>query len=351
MLSAVRQLKLEHPEATAKQVHELLGTGGSTQHQLSAVKKACSKAAKLLAKEPSQVAPVTVKLVCPPAGSVVFLRCQLCQARVKKPQVCAGCCAVCYCSEACARKDREHLTECANTARHMACDVSVSLPEEPAWLVATGMSPSAGPRHSDVEWCDLLEAAGLHDNIYCVLCGCVCPSSPHCYVPNPLAGLVDYPSGDEPDIQSREPPPELCSWASYYEWRGLPSDAPVALLLAWPLTVYHCLVRLGLASITDRPITIHYLGPEKEVRRAALRKAASPTATVIAALSEGSLTDGQSHCRAVRRAASPTATVIATATAAGVAADTAVDTAAGVAADRQCHYPRSAAGALPAPLP
>ena len=275
LLLSVRRLKLEHPDATAKQVHEMLEgeSAGSTDYYFSQVKKACSKAAKQLAKEkdPAASASVASELVPAPAGSVAFVRCHTCNTRVKKPRVCAGCRAVCYCGSACAAGDREHHAECSSIARHMLRDVSVTLPgDEPVWLVATGMSPTAGPRHSDVEWCDLLEAAGLHDDIYCVLCGCVSPSSPHRYLPNPLAGLVEYPSSGEQSA----PPPVVRNWEMYYAWRGLPSDAPVALLLAWPLTVYHCLVRLGLSAITDRPITVHYLGPEKEVRWVSLRATA-----------------------------------------------------------------------------
>ena len=286
LLTAVRQLKLEHPEVTAKQAHALLLESGSTQYQVAQVKRACSKAAKLLAKEPPpaepacEIVPPACELVPPPMGSVTFVRCQACEARVKRPRVCAGCCAVCYCSPACAASDREHHAECASIARHMLRDVSITLPgDEPPWLVATGMSPTAGPRHSDVDWCDLLEAAGVHDDIYCVLCGCVSPSSPHRYVPNPLAGLVDYPAGGEHSDASPPPPPVVRSWAEYYAWRGLPPDAPVALLLTWPLTVYHCLVRLGLSTITDRPLVVHYLGPEKEVRA----ERSAPSAAVCAA--------------------------------------------------------------------
>ncbi len=237
LLDAVRQLKLEHPQATVKQVHEMLLEATACGVQLAQVKKACSKAAKMLVKEPPPAgsAYVPAELVVPPPGSVPFVRCQMCEASVKRPRVCAGCRAVCYCGPPCAARDREHHLECARIARHMLRDVSVTLPgdEPPSWLVATGMSSTAGPCHSDLDWCGLLETAGLHDDIYCVLCGCVGPSSPHSYVPNPLAGLVEYPTGSEqPGMPA---PPVVCSWAEYYTWRGLPADAPVALLLSWPL--------------------------------------------------------------------------------------------------------------------
>lgn len=60
----------------------------------------------------------------------------------------------------------------------------------------------------------------------------------------------------------------LTSWEAYYQWRSLPLHSPVAVLLHWPLTLYHC-VQL---SRTQTPrydgqdtLCIHYLGPEKEL--------------------------------------------------------------------------------------
>ncbi|ONM57290.1 MYND finger family protein [Zea mays] len=54
----------------------------------------------------------------------------------------------------------------------------------------------------------------------------------------------------------------LASWEAYYQWRSLPLHSPVAVLLHWPLTLYHC-VQL---SRTQTPrydgqdtLCIHYL--------------------------------------------------------------------------------------------
>ncbi|WOK98915.1 zinc finger MYND domain-containing protein 15 [Canna indica] len=60
----------------------------------------------------------------------------------------------------------------------------------------------------------------------------------------------------------------LNCWEDYYHWRCLPLHSPVALLLHWPLTVYHCFQLLAaISSISkDRDkLNIHYLGPEKEL--------------------------------------------------------------------------------------
>ncbi|KAL8138192.1 hypothetical protein V2J09_004193 [Rumex salicifolius] len=68
-------------------------------------------------------------------------------------------------------------------------------------------------------------------------------------------------------------PRKLNCWEKYYEWRRIPLDSPVALLLHWPLTIYHtaqliCLEKMKLES--DLDISIHYLGPDKEISQLAV---------------------------------------------------------------------------------
>ncbi|MBA0738780.1 hypothetical protein Gogos_012104 [Gossypium gossypioides] len=64
----------------------------------------------------------------------------------------------------------------------------------------------------------------------------------------------------------------LCSWKDYYEWRCIPLQSPVSLLLHWPLTVYHAIQLAGLGSLTSEisKLCIHYLGPEKELLQLAV---------------------------------------------------------------------------------
>lgn len=60
----------------------------------------------------------------------------------------------------------------------------------------------------------------------------------------------------------------LGSWEDYYRWRGLPFNSPAALLLHWPLTIYHCFqlyASQSLSSSAVEKLFIHYLGPEKEL--------------------------------------------------------------------------------------
>ncbi|GAB2280372.1 hypothetical protein Dimus_015007 [Dionaea muscipula] len=61
---------------------------------------------------------------------------------------------------------------------------------------------------------------------------------------------------------------QLSSWKEYYEWRGLPLESPIAILLHWPLTLYHAIQLVSwrrMSAGSSHHIIIHYLGPEKEL--------------------------------------------------------------------------------------
>ncbi|KAH0469440.1 hypothetical protein IEQ34_000998 [Dendrobium chrysotoxum] len=65
----------------------------------------------------------------------------------------------------------------------------------------------------------------------------------------------------------------LQSWEDYYRWRGLPFNSPAAMLLHWPLTIFHCFqlyASQSLISATFDKLFIHYLGPEKELSQLAV---------------------------------------------------------------------------------
>ncbi|KAJ6313330.1 hypothetical protein OIU76_011100 [Salix suchowensis] len=76
-------------------------------------------------------------------------------------------------------------------------------------------------------------------------------------------------SGDLCPCQDPISPISECvsSWLDYYEWRCIPLHSPVALLLHWPLTIYHAAHIAGVWSSTveTRKLCVHYLGPEKEL--------------------------------------------------------------------------------------
>ena len=65
-------------------------------------------------------------------------------------------------------------------------------------------------------------------------------------------------------------PDAICSWESYYRARGLSLHSPAALLLSFPLTLYHVVTRYGDAAAEraraeGRTLRIHLVGCEKEI--------------------------------------------------------------------------------------
>lgn len=84
-----------------------------------------------------------------------------------------------------------------------------------------------------------------------------------------MNALVGFPT---PIISAQYPisplTKQLSCWKEYYEWRSISLDSPVALLLHWPLTIYHAL-QLNDSRIRSRDVSkhinIHYLGPDKEL--------------------------------------------------------------------------------------
>lgn len=65
-------------------------------------------------------------------------------------------------------------------------------------------------------------------------------------------------------------PNALCSWEAYYRARGLSLSSPAALLLSFPLSLYHVVTRYGdvaagRARAECRPFRIHLIGCEKEL--------------------------------------------------------------------------------------
>ncbi|KAK9276272.1 hypothetical protein L1049_005803 [Liquidambar formosana] len=65
----------------------------------------------------------------------------------------------------------------------------------------------------------------------------------------------------------------LSGWKDYFEWRCIPLHSPVALLLHWPLTIYHATQLAATRSLNfeiSNELCIHYLGPEKELLQLAV---------------------------------------------------------------------------------
>ena len=63
---------------------------------------------------------------------------------------------------------------------------------------------------------------------------------------------------------------QISSWKDYYRLRDIPLSSPVAILLTFPLTVYHAIATFGHVPVTvarmlKRPMRLHLVGVEKEL--------------------------------------------------------------------------------------
>ncbi|KAF8651069.1 hypothetical protein AX16_004932 [Volvariella volvacea WC 439] len=83
-------------------------------------------------------------------------------------------------------------------------------------------------------------------------------------------------SEESEDDGKRRPPPvlkdgEVKDWKSWYQWRGLPLDSPVALLMDHPLSVYNLLVNVLKVVSPERSaenrqeLTVHLIGADYEL--------------------------------------------------------------------------------------
>lgn len=238
----------------------------------------------------------------PSTSQTDFVRCVACQQELT-PQsalLCSGCLCVSYCSAACAvRHATKHsAADCADHARYARRDVRVSLPApEPAWLAA------AMDHRGTSSLCATLERIGVHsdpDSQYRLLCGCAGPATrsatPHRPQVAPIEGTIEGSpaisegaagiagaagaavtagtageagSGCREEARGERggiaPGFELPrDWAAFHTSRGIPTDAPLAALLSFPLTVARILGQLRLTE-AGRLVRVHYLGPEKEL--------------------------------------------------------------------------------------
>jgi len=84
-----------------------------------------------------------------------------------------------------------------------------------------------------------------------------------------LIPKLQFEPGREPPIASSV---NVVDWNSWYQWRSLPFESPAAIIMHYPLTVYHLLVNvLNVASPSRgspeqrQSLHIHYLGAEVEL--------------------------------------------------------------------------------------
>lgn len=122
----------------------------------------------------------------------------------------------------------------------------------------------------ETTYCSLLESWGLHGaGLWKASCDCFQMAASLGATPD--NGLWNLPASYCPCEAPEDPPPgQLQSWEEFYNWRGIPFDSPVALILHWPLSLYHafCLAQLQTLTLNTKPrqtVHIHYLGPEREL--------------------------------------------------------------------------------------
>ncbi|KAJ1290904.1 hypothetical protein BS78_02G278600 [Paspalum vaginatum] len=176
---------------------------------------------------------------------------------------CGGCGAVSYCSRAHQIIHwRVHKEECERFAEQMrSIDLLSQFP-------FTFLEPPALNHGFSSARCFLLQSIKLHQRGLWKS-ECICHPD--------VASAEDLNIAAEWNLQSSLCPctePEnpvgsvLESWEDYYQWRSLPMHSPVAVMLHWPLTLYHCLQLSRLQTPrcdVEDTLCIHYLGPEKEL--------------------------------------------------------------------------------------
>ena len=68
--------------------------------------------------------------------------------------------------------------------------------------------------------------------------GELCEAPDNDYVVDELNAMFLHAAPPAPPVFS------LLSWNDYVKWRCLDTSSPVAILMQWPLTVYHAVVNL-----------------------------------------------------------------------------------------------------------
>ncbi|XP_047332709.1 zinc finger MYND domain-containing protein 15 [Impatiens glandulifera] len=189
---------------------------------------------------------------------------------VRKPtRRCGRCSAVSYCSVSHQISHWSvHKKECERLEEQMK-DVAV-LNEFPFTFSCEATFQICEKRESR---CSLLEKFGIH-RIGMWMHECCCgeqDSFSECFR---LMENWNIPSVLCPCQGPISPiPKQLTDWKEYYEWRHIPLHSPAALLLHWPLTLYRA-VKLAVGRNLIRDITeelsIHFLGPEKELYQLAV---------------------------------------------------------------------------------
>ncbi|KAL5978522.1 hypothetical protein ACLOJK_029639 [Asimina triloba] len=197
-------------------------------------------------------------------------QCSLCDKEVYGEQsVCCGRCgAVVYCGPVC---QKQHWKDTHKTT----CGLYKAMMEREEELAMKIFVFPCFVEHP----CKWLESVGLHQKgMWRRKCSCYlhCPfgllPAKGGRISDSWGGLDDgdYPPDSPFDGRDKNSTPILLSgWSEYYNLRSLPLSSPAAVLLSYPLTVYHILTALSISSknllLKGREVIVHYLGPEGEL--------------------------------------------------------------------------------------
>lgn len=178
---------------------------------------------------------------------------------------CGSCGAVRYCS----RKHQkahwgEHALVCSRMAEQMQ-----RAPALYDFPFSFARQSTLGPLEADgTTLCFLLQSWGLHgEGLWRAVCDCFQPAA----LPGATEETIDWnlPASSCPcKAPEHSLTGQLRSWEEYYDWRGVPFHSPAALILHWPLSVYHAFWLSQLQTLNPKPrqaLHIHYLGPEREL--------------------------------------------------------------------------------------
>ncbi|XP_046350658.2 zinc finger MYND domain-containing protein 15-like [Haliotis rufescens] len=210
--------------------------------------------------------------------------CSICRRRGTADlfKTCSSCQAVIYCSRDCQKKgwslqgdmkEHSHKVWCAKMKHFMSKTAELT-------RLPFTFAPETTAFAFNIIRCEkFLEERGVY-NQGLWRRECTTWATPGHFIPfgelppcdDPVVLPVESCTLDDPPANTPPDPSQpFTDWESYYEWRGLRLDSPVAVLLNFPLTLYYilttCLPRdyPGMKVCAGRQYVIDLVGVEKEV--------------------------------------------------------------------------------------
>uniref|UniRef100_A0ACB8EXE8 Uncharacterized protein n=1 Tax=Sphaerodactylus townsendi TaxID=933632 RepID=A0ACB8EXE8_9SAUR len=216
--------------------------------------------------------------------------CHVCKRHSFEGQVtaCQHCRAVLYCSERCCKLDWNRSPE--DTGHQFWCQRMAGLGDElmlGSYNLPFTFTPEVTSEHFNKE--GFLSARGLTRGYWAgesmlvrapdygvgLLGGGGAPPEPAAFLRsgNPFEALRPEGGTALPATPSEPPTPRTFfgSWKEYYQWRGLPLGAPLAVILSYPLTTYYIITHLApqhfpeLNILNKHSLRIHVVEAGREL--------------------------------------------------------------------------------------